>query len=140
MIPDQRIGFPVADNLSVMKNKYVKENERMWAMFAHLSVVIAMAVSAGWLSFLGPLIVWLVKKDSSPAVRVAAAGAFNFNVTMWLASIAGWIAFFTIVLIPLSLILWLAVFVLTLWHSIRGAIAASNQQVYLYPWQLPILN
>ncbi|NMW46225.1 DUF4870 domain-containing protein [Mobiluncus curtisii] len=123
-----------------MKNKYVKENERMWAMFAHLSVVIAMAVSAGWLSFLGPLIVWLVKKDSSPAVRVAAAGAFNFNVTMWLASIAGWIAFFTIVLIPLSLILWLAVFVLTLWHSIRGAIAASNQQVYLYPWQLPILN
>ncbi|NMW87395.1 DUF4870 domain-containing protein [Mobiluncus curtisii] len=140
MIPDQRIGFPVADNLSVMKNKYVKENERMWAMFAHLSVVIAMAVSAGWLSFLGPLIVWLVKKDSSPAVRVAAAGAFNFNVTMWLTSIAGWIAFFTIVLIPLSLILWLAVFVLTLWHSIRGAIAASNQQVYLYPWQLPILN
>ncbi len=140
MIPDQRIGFPVADNLSVMKNKYVKENERMWAMFAHLSVVIAMAVSAGWLSFLGPLIVWLVKKDSSPAVRVAAAGAFNFNVTMWLASIAGWIAFFTIILIPLSLILWLAVFVLTLWHSIRGAIAASNQQVYLYPWQLPILN
>ncbi|WP_249288255.1 DUF4870 domain-containing protein [Mobiluncus curtisii] len=123
-----------------MKNKYVKENERMWAMFAHLSVVIAMAVSAGWLSFLGPLIVWLVKKDSSPAVRVAAAGAFNFNVTMWLTSIAGWIAFFTIVLIPLSLILWLAVFVLTLWHSIRGAIAASNQQVYLYPWQLPILN
>ncbi|WP_231294145.1 DUF4870 domain-containing protein [Mobiluncus curtisii] len=123
-----------------MKNKYVKENERMWAMFAHLSVVIAMAVSAGWLSFLGPLIVWLVKKDSSPAVRVAAAGAFNFNVTMWLASIAGWIAFFTIILIPLSLILWLAVFVLTLWHSIRGAIAASNQQVYLYPWQLPILN
>ncbi|NMW89637.1 DUF4870 domain-containing protein [Mobiluncus curtisii] len=140
MIPNQRIGFPVADNLSVMKNKYVKENERMWAMFAHLSVVIAMAVSAGWLSFLGPLIVWLVKKDSSPAVRVAAAGAFNFNVTMWLTSIAGWIAFFTIVLIPLSLILWLAVFVLTLWHSIRGAIAASNQQVYLYPWQLPILN
>ncbi|EFU80049.1 hypothetical protein HMPREF0388_0967 [Mobiluncus curtisii ATCC 51333] len=140
MIPDQRIGFPVADNLSIMKNKYVKENERMWAMFAHLSVVIAMAVSAGWLSFLGPLIVWLVKKDSSPAVRVAAAGAFNFNVTMWLASIAGWIAFFTIILIPLSLILWLAVFVLTLWHSIRGAIAASNQQVYLYPWQLPILN
>ncbi|WP_262360579.1 DUF4870 domain-containing protein [Mobiluncus holmesii] len=123
-----------------MKNKYVKENERMWAMFAHLSVVIAMAVSAGWLSFLGPLIVWLVKKDSSPAVRVAAAGAFNFNVTMWLASIAGWIAFFTIILIPLSLILWLTVFVLTLWHSIRGAIAASNQQVYLYPWQLPILN
>ncbi|WP_245527332.1 DUF4870 domain-containing protein [Mobiluncus holmesii] len=118
----------------------MKENERMWAMFAHLSVVIAMAVSAGWLSFLGPLIVWLVKKDSSPAVRVAAAGAFNFNVTMWLASIAGWIAFFTIILIPLSLILWLTVFVLTLWHSIRGAIAASNQQVYLYPWQLPILN
>lgn len=109
-------------------------------MFAHLSVLIAMAVSAGWLSFLGPLIVWLVKKDSSPAVRVAAAGAFNFNVTMWIAGIAGWIAFFTILLIPVALVLWLAVFALTLWHSIRGAIAASNQQVYVYPFQLPILS
>ena len=39
-----------------------------------------------------------------------------------------------------ALVLWLAVFALTLWHSIRGAMAASNQQVYLYPWQLPILN
>ncbi|WP_297723387.1 DUF4870 domain-containing protein [uncultured Mobiluncus sp.] len=118
----------------------MNENERLWAMFAHLSVLIAMAVSAGWLSFLGPLIVWLVKKDSSPAVRVAAAGAFNFNVAMWIAGIAGWIAFFTILLIPLALVLWLAVFALTLWHSIRGAIAASNQQVYIYPFQLPILS
>lgn len=118
----------------------MNENERLWAIFAHLSVLIAMVVSAGWLSFLGPLIVWLVKKDSSPAVRVASAGAFNFNVAMWLASIAGWIAFFTILLIPLALVLWLAVLALTLWHSIRGAMAASNQQVYVYPFQLPILS
>lgn len=109
-------------------------------MFAHLAALIAMTVSAGWLSFLGPLIVWLVKKDSSPAVRVASAGAFNFNLSMWIVGIAGWIAFFTILFIPLALVLWLAAFVLTLWHSIRGAIAASNNQVYCYPWQLPVLS
>gem|GEM_PF-4718931 len=40
----------------------------------------------------------------------------------------------------MALVLWLAVFALTLWHSIRGAIAASNQQVYVYPFQLPILS
>ncbi len=39
---------------------------------AHASC-FAMALSAGWLSFVGPLVMWLIYKDRSPFVRQAAA-------------------------------------------------------------------
>jgi len=52
---------------------------RLAAIIAHLSAPIAALLSAGSLSLLGPLLVWLVKKDD-PYARRAAAGAFNFNL------------------------------------------------------------
>ena len=45
------------------------------AILAHLAAVIAMVVSAGWLTFVGPLIVWFIYKDKSRFVRNAAAGS-----------------------------------------------------------------
>ena len=49
-------------------------SSRLAAVLAHLSAPIAALLSAGSLSLLGPLIVWLVKKND-PYVRRAAAGA-----------------------------------------------------------------
>ena len=48
--------------------------ERQWAMFAHLSALLGAFVTGwigGWGWFLGPLIIWLVKKDSMPFVNAA---------------------------------------------------------------------
>ena len=42
-------------------------DDRTWGMLAHLSSLIAMAL--GGMTFLGPLIVWLVKKDQSAFVE-----------------------------------------------------------------------
>ena len=115
-------------------------SERTWSMLAHLSAIIAMVISVGWLSFVGPLLVWLIKKDDSPAVRAAAAGAFNFNIGMWVMSIVAWVCAFTVILLPLSVILWIVAFILTLLHHIKATLAASNSQVYQYPWQIKILS
>ncbi|MDD7504953.1 MAG: DUF4870 domain-containing protein, partial [Actinomycetaceae bacterium] len=96
--------------------------ERTWAIFAHLSAVVATIISVGWLNFLGPLVIWLIKKDSSPYVRRAAAQSFNFNLGMWLMSVVGWILVFTLILAPVGLILFAVSFILTLWHHIRAAL------------------
>lgn len=136
----QRFTLPVAHLRAGWENWLMNSSERTWAILAHLSAIIAMLVSAGWLSFIGPLIVWAVKKNDSPAVRTAAAGAFNFNIGMWLMTVAGWICFFTLILIPLAAILWIMAFALTIFHHIRASIAVSNNQVYHYPWQIPILK
>lgn len=115
-------------------------DDRTIAVLAHLSPLIAMVVSAGWLSFLGPLVVWFVWRDRGPLVRNAAASAFNFNITVWVVNAIAFVLLFTFFLIPVSVVLWIGVFVAQLVFSIKGAIAASRGEVYRYPWQVPILN
>lgn len=115
-------------------------DDRVWAMLAHLSAAIAAVVSAGWLTIAGPLIVWLAKKDSSPFVRNAAAGAFNFTLTMWLVSLIGWILTITVVGavvgIPMIIIGSLGSIVL----GVVGAIKSWGGETYTYPWQLRVLR
>ncbi len=115
-------------------------DERTFAVLAHLSALIAAVLSAGSLSILGPLIIWAVYKDRSPLVRQSAAGAFNFNLSVWALFIAGWICFFTIVLIPVALILWLAAVIVGLVCHILGAVKANNGELYTYPFQIRVLS
>ena len=71
-------------------------SSRVAAILAHLSAPIAALLSAGSLSLLGPLLVWLLKKDD-PYARRAAAGAFNFNLTFWLLYLVSWLLIFTVI-------------------------------------------
>ncbi|QGF25276.1 DUF4870 domain-containing protein [Raineyella fluvialis] len=114
--------------------------ERSVAALAHLSAIIAMVLSAGWLSFVGPLIVWFLYKDRSPYVRNAAAGSFNFNVWAWVMSVVAWIMAFTVILLPFAVILWVIAGFLTLWCHIRGALKATRGEVYRYPASIGLLQ
>ena len=59
---------------------------------------------------------------------------------MWVVSIIGWICLFTVILIPLALVLWLVAFIAQLVLSIRGAMAANRGEVFRYPMQLKVLS
>lgn len=111
------------------------------ALLAHLSTLVAMVVSAGWLSFVGPLILWALHKDKSSFVRASAAGAFNFNLSMWALSIIGWICVITLILLPIGLILLLVSAVGQIVFHIIGAMRANRGELYRYPMQfLKILS
>lgn len=116
--------------------------ERSMMMIAHLSAPVSMLISVGWLPFLGPLLVWLFYKDKSAAVRSAAAGAFNFNISLTIASVLTWISvIFTLGIGFLWAIpIWIVLFVVMLWAHIRGAMNASRGEVYDYPFQIRILS
>ena len=73
-------------------------------------------------------------------VRQAAAGAFNFAFACWIAGIVAWIAVFTVIGIPLALIIGLALVVVTILFPILGAVRANNGEPYRYPFQIPILT
>lgn len=115
-------------------------DDRTIAVLAHLSPIIALVLTAGWLSWAGPLIVWAIWRDRSPLVRTAAATSFNFNLTIWLAFVVGWICIFTIVLIPVGLLLFVIPGILQFVFSILGAIRASRGESYKYPLQIPVLH
>lgn len=112
---------------------------RLAAIIAHLSAPIAALLSAGSLSLLGPLLVWLVKKDD-PYVRRAAAGAFNFNLTFWLLYLVSWLLIFTVIGAVIGIPLIIALFVVSAWCHIKGAIRAADDRPYDYPFQIRLLS
>ena len=114
-------------------------SSRIAAIVAHLSAPIAALLSAGSLSLLGPLLVWLVKKHD-PYVRQAAAGAFNFNLTFWLLYLVSWVLIFTVVGAVIGIPLIIVLFVVSAWCHIKGAIRAAGDRPYRYPFQIHVLS
>ncbi len=114
-------------------------SSRIGAILAHLSAPIAALVSAGWLSLLGPLLVWLVKKDD-PYARKAAAGAFNFNLAFWVLYVVSWLLIFTVIGAVIGIPLIILLFVVSLWCHVKGAVRAANDRPYDYPFQIRVLS
>lgn len=108
--------------------------ERQWAMFAHLSALAGLVIPFG--SIIGPLVIWLIKKDTMPFVNDQGKEALNFNITVAIAAVVCWILFFVLIgmlLLPVLVILWL-VFV------ILGTIKANEGTTYRYPFALRLVN
>lgn len=118
------------------------DTDRVVAMMSHLSGIISSILSAGWLPFLGPLLVWLLYKDKDPFVRRAAAGSFNFHVVVTLAFVALWVITLATLFLatPLTLLLGAVIAVVYLWCTISATIKASRGEQYTYPLEWKILN
>lgn len=124
----------------------ISAEERQWAMFAHLSALLGGLVTAGWAGsvgcFIGPLVIWMVKKDTMPFVDDQAKEALNFNITVA-------IIFFVLLMMtlftlgigiiltgPLMLIVGLGWLVLT----IIAAVKANQGERYRYPMTLRLVK
>ena len=102
-------------------------NARQWAMLAHLSALAGLFV--GGLIFLGPLLVYLVKKDEHPFIADQSREALNFNLSVFIYIIASAILIILVVgilLLPAVAIAWLIL-------TIIAAVRANNGEPYRYP-------
>lgn len=87
-------------------------------------------------SIIGPLIIWLIKRDESPFVDSVGKTVLNFNIsyTIWIIVTA----ILSVVLIGIPFLI--AAGVLYLVFSIVGAVKA-NQGEYFVPWlTIPFLK
>ena len=108
--------------------------ERQWAMFAHLSALVGVIIPLG--SIIGPLVIWLIKKDTMPFVNDQGKEALNFNITVAIAAIVGWILCFILIgflVLAVLAIGWL-VFV------IIATIKANEGTTYRYPFTLRLVH
>lgn len=106
----------------------VEAQERTWAALTHAATFTAY-VTGGVGLIVGPLVMWLIKKDQMPFVDVHGKQAVNFNLSMLIYLIVAAIsifAFIGFVLFPALLIFHLVV-------SIIAAVKASNGEYYSYP-------
>lgn len=86
--------------------------------------------------FIGPLIIWLIKKDQSPFINDQGKEVLNWSITVVLAYIVCIILMFVIIGIFLMPILLLAHLILT----IMGALKVKDGIAYRYPWALRLLK
>ncbi|MEZ5190710.1 MAG: DUF4870 domain-containing protein [Schumannella sp.] len=102
------------------------DEERNIAMLSHLISLVAIVLSASWVS---ALIFYLIYKDRGPFVRAHTATELNFQITMIIAAIAG--AILSIVFI--GFIVLIAVPIVMIVLGIIATIKANNGEWYTYP-------
>jgi uncharacterized Tic20 family protein len=102
------------------------DQERLWAMLAHLLSFVAAYL---FLGFVAPLIVLLVFGPRSAYVRAHAVESLNFNLTWLLYAIIGVALAFLLIGIPILIALGIAYLVLVIIASVR----ANNGEFFRYP-------
>lgn len=120
--------------------------ERQWAMFAHLSALLGGILTSGWAGnigfFIGPLVIWLMKKDTMPFVGDQAKEALNFAITVSIGFLALLILTVmtlgvgALLTVPLMLIIGVAALVFV----IIAAMKAHEGIAYRYPVALRLIK
>ena len=108
-----------------------RDDTRTWALAAHLSALLSLFIG---FPFVGPLVVYLAKRD--PFVRRHAAEALNFNLSVFLYLVVGGMATLVLIFFVVGLFLlplFLVGFILWLVFICLAAAKAGDGQEYRYP-------
>src|SRR5262249_52680289 len=92
------IAAPIRDGHTPPRSRFMDEidkDQRTWATIAHLSAFAYYVTGIGHI--LGPLIIWLAKRDGHPFVDDQAKEALNFQISITLYGIAAFILCFTVI-------------------------------------------
>jgi hypothetical protein len=109
--------------------------QRNWAVLCHLSALLGLVIW-GFGIVLGPLIVWLMKKDSMPFVDEQGKEALNFQITVFLAGVVCASLVFLLIGIPLLVLLGIVDFVFV----VIAAVKTSEGAGYRYPISLRLIR
>ena len=102
---------------------HASDDERMWAMFAHLSPFVG-------LSIFGPLIIWMIKKDESAFVDDQGKEALNFHLSALIAVLAT----------AVTCIGPFIVSIIAMVYHIMAAVEANKGVCYRYPYTLRLIK
>ncbi|GGK71735.1 hypothetical protein Ppa06_29930 [Planomonospora parontospora subsp. parontospora] len=86
--------------------------------------------------FLGPLVMYLVKRDESPYVRDQAAEALNFQLTLMIAYVVASVLMFVFVGFLLLPLIWIGSVV----FMVLAAVAANRGESYRYPMSVRFVS
>jgi len=143
--PSQTSAPPPPPPPSDHHSSGISADQRQWAMFAHLSAIAGAVLTSGiggWGTFLGPLIIWLVKKDRMPFVDDQAKEALNFNITVAIVFFALWVLVFVTLGIGLLIAIpaWFVIGIAWLVFTIIAAIKANDGVTYRYPFTMRLVK
>ena len=118
-----------------MGKSLTKSEESIWGMAAHLSALVGIIFPLGII--LGPLLVWLLKRNDSDFVDANAKEALNFQTTVLIIS---FILVMLSVVSGIFVILAGAVGIGGLVLAVIGGLKAKNGERYIYPFALRVIK
>jgi uncharacterized Tic20 family protein len=110
-------------------------NERTWVILCHLTAV-TLFVGLPFGNVIGPLVVWLLKKNESLNVDAHGKEALNFQISMTIYTILAGLSCFALigfVLLPVVLVANLVLIII-------ASIKASNDEFYRYPLTIRMIT
>jgi len=123
---------PVPPNPDTDSGREMDPSARMWAMFCHLAAFAGLVPAVLVIGcVIGPLVVWLLKKNEFPFVEEQGKEAVNFQLTMLLILLALPLTCIGIILVP-------AVPIVDFILVVMAAIKADDGIHYRYPYPLII--
>ena len=119
---------------------------RTWETFIHLGGLLAFTpIPFG--NLIGPLILWLLKRDESPSVDAHGKAALNFQLTLIAILLVSTVATIVLMLVlvgflmlPFLILLWIALPLVNLVCSVIAAIKASNGRMFDYPISIRFID
>lgn len=108
---------------------------RKWASLCHI-VALSGLIGNGVGFVLGPLVVWLIKKDEYSFVEEQGKEAINFQITMIIAAIISGI----LTVIVIGIFLLIAVGIVMIAFPIVAAIKSSRGEHYRYPFTIRFIS
>lgn len=109
-------------------------DERQWALVAHLAALAGFIVPFG--NVIGPLVIWLIKKEEMPFVNDQGKEALNFQITMLLAFLVAGVLALLLVGFALMLVLLVVEIVMPILAGVR----ANEGKRYRYPFTLRLIQ
>lgn len=106
----------------------LRSDEKTMGMLCHLLGIFT--------GFLGPLIIWLVKKDSSPFVNDQGKEALNFQITVVICYIVAMLSCF----IAIGVVLVPVVIIGALVFAILATLQANKGVRYRYPFAIRLIK
>jgi uncharacterized Tic20 family protein len=105
----------------------VSQDEKMWGMLCHLGALAGYLIPFG--NIVGPLVVWLIKKEQMPFVDDQGKESLNFQISVTIYAIVSGI----LILALIGFLLLPAVLIFGLVMVIIAAVKANGGEAYRYP-------
>lgn len=111
------------------------KNSRIWGMLCHLSALLGiLGIPFG--NLIGPLVIWLLKRNTYPFVDQQGREALNFQISMTIYTLFAALLYFLKMGMFLLLIIAGINFILVIIASLK----AYNGETYRYPFTLQLIK
>jgi hypothetical protein len=123
---------PSAAGVGLGQGKLGESDEKTMGMLSHILGAVT--------SFVGPLIIWMIKKDESPFVNDQGKEALNFQITVVIGYVVAMILSFVPLVGCVTVILFPALGIASLVFGILGGLDANKGKPYRYPFALRLIS